>query len=57
MAGAIIKGIIDSGLVPPENITASALNKEKLEKTANNLKIRTAASNFEAAKEIGRAHV
>ena len=51
MAGAIIKGIIDSGLVPPENITASALNKEKLEKTANNLKIRTSASNFEAAKE------
>lgn len=32
MAGAIIKGIIDSGLVPPENITASALNKEKLKK-------------------------
>ena len=50
MAGAIIKGIIKSNFIKPENILASKSNPNNLEKTSKELGIKITLNNKEVAE-------
>ena len=50
MAGAIIKGIIKSGFITPENVLASKSNPDNLEETSKKLGIKIVLDNKEVAK-------
>ena len=50
MGGAMIKGILDSGICAPEDIMASDRSKELLETKKNSLSIRVSEDNKETAR-------